>query len=174
MNLERLSVLAIVMIAVSAFVRSALGEPEGALPRANEAQASGRADDAVVYPKLDPQLWARLNELQSARHAARKQALTDPKRWDDERAQRASAHRAQLSALWGNLVGRIDGQARLRIHADRMARLNRLLYLAEQKTVGAGQQPDLALVQRVQADISRELTRHVQAMQELRAAGGVR
>lgn len=156
-----------VLLALSAtcFVRSALGDPEGA-PAGSEGRASQRVDDSPAAPALDPRLLIRLQQQEIARRAARKEALKDPKGWDDNRAQRASAHRARLAALWGNVVGTIDGQAHLRIHADRMARLNRMLDLAELKN-------DSRLVARIRLDISRELARDMQAMRQLQVASGM-
>ena len=53
------------------------------------------------------------------------------------------------------------------MNADRMARLNRMLDLAEQKS-------DATLAARIHADITRELSRHAQAMQNLQAETGMR
>jgi len=153
-------------LSASCFVRSALGESEPESPSSSEDRAEQRTDDTPL-PSFDPKLTAKLLELQATRRAARRTALEDPKRWDEERSQRASEHRAQLVALWGTLVGSIDGQAHLRLHADRMARLNRMLDLAEQK-----KHP--ALVKRIRSDIERELTHHARVMLQLRAAMGMR
>ncbi|HEY0465741.1 MAG TPA: hypothetical protein VGC79_16120 [Polyangiaceae bacterium] len=158
----------LVALSASCFVRSALGDPDGTAPSESEGRAAERTNDSpAANPKVDPLLLARLQQLQTTRRAARKEALKDAKSWEEQRAERASAHRAQLAALWGAVVGSLDGQARLRTHAMRMASLNRMLDLAEQKS-------DAALVVRIQADIQRELTRHVQVMQELQAASGTR
>lgn len=168
MNAKLLTLVSVfVALSASCFVRSALGEPEGALPSANEGRPSERTDDSVASPTLDPKLLARAVELEATRRAAREGLLKDAKGWEDNRAQRASVHRAQLAALWGNVVGSIDGQARLRMHAERMARLNRMLDLAQQKQ-------DSALVKRIEADVQRELSRHVQTMQQLQAVTGMR
>jgi len=164
-SLTQFSVL--VLLSAGGFARPALGEPEAAVPSATEGRPSERTDDSAASPKFDLKLLARLVELEVARRAARKEAQKDPKSWEENRAQRASAHRAELAALWGNVVGSIDGQARLRMHAERMARLNRILDLAEQKK-------DPALVTRIQTDIKRELARHAHAMQQLQVAAGLR
>jgi len=131
------------------------------------AQPEGRTDDRpAVAPALDPSLLQRVQELEGARRTARQAGLKDPKAWEANRAQRASVHRQQLATLWGSVVDRIDGQARLRLHADRMARLNRMLDLAEQK----GERP---LSATIRADIAAELARHVRAMQQLKAEAGL-
>ncbi|HKO53818.1 MAG TPA: hypothetical protein VJV79_39195, partial [Polyangiaceae bacterium] len=151
MNPKLLTLFSVVVaLAAGGFVRSALGEPEGTSP--SEARPAERVDDNAAAPTLDPKLLARVIELEAARRAARKEALADPKSWQENRVQRADAHRVQQANLWGSIVGSIDGQARLRMHAERMSRLNRILDLAELRK-------DPALVARVRADIERELTR---------------
>lgn len=168
MNAKLLTLFGVlVALSASCFVRSALGAAVSASPSANEGRAPERTDESVASATLDPKLLSRVVELEATRRAAREAALDDPKGWQDHRAQRASAHRAELAALWGNVVGSIDGQARLRMHAERMARLNRILDLAQLKQ-------DPALVKRIQADIQRELARHVQTMQQVQAATGMR
>jgi hypothetical protein len=150
----------------SGFAGSALAQPVGAEPSARAEEGQARIDDApIAAPALDRGLLKRLEELAGARRTARKEGLKDPKAWQASRAQRASAHRQQLAMLWGSVVSTIDGQARLRMHADRMARLNRMLDLAEQKN-------DSALSAAIDADIASELARHVQAMQTLKAEAG--
>jgi hypothetical protein len=129
---------------------------------AQSEAAPAREDDApsVVF---DPALVERLAQLQADRRKTRDQALKDPKAWDEGRAQRAGRDRAELGKLWGNLVESPDAQARLRLHADHMARLNRMLDLAQAS-------PDAALTKRVQTAIQTELAQHAQNMQSLRAA----
>lgn len=127
-----------------------------------EAQASaGEAGAPSIV--FDPTLVERLQQLQADHRKARDQALKDPKAWDDGRAQRADLDRAELAKLWSNLVDSPDARARLRVHADHMARLNRMLDLAP--TSG-----DAALTQRIQTAIQTELVQHAQNMQTLRAA----
>jgi hypothetical protein len=124
--------------------------------------APAREDDApsVVF---DPTLVERLQELQAAHRRARDEALKDPKAWEDARAERAKRDRAELGQLWENLVISPDAQARLRMHADHMARLNRMLDLAHGSA-------DAALGKRLQAAVQAELVQHAQNMQSLRAA----
>jgi hypothetical protein len=159
------SLSTVVALSVSCFVPSALAEPEGASPQTVERREAERRDDTPPAPRFDPKLFLRLEQLQASRRITRRQAITDAKTWEENRATRASAHRARVAALWGDVVGTIDGQARLRTHAEHLARLNRMLDLAEQKQ-------DAALITRVQAGIVRELERHLQAMLQLQAAAG--
>lgn len=153
-------------LAAIAFLRSTLGGADVAPPSTSEGRSEVRTDDSAPMPSIDPKLLARLRQLQADRRADRVQARKDPKSWEESRAQRASAHRAQLASLWGSVAGSIDGQARLRLHAERMARLNRMLDLAEPKH-------DSALVKRIQADIERELTLHTELMMQLQRPAGM-
>ena len=120
--------------------------------------APAREDDtpSVVF---DPTLVERLAQLQADHRKTRDQVLKEPKAWEEGRAQRAGLDRAELGKLWGNLVDSPDAQARLRMHADHMARLNRMLDLAQAS-------PDAALTQRIQSAIERELVQHAQNMQK--------
>lgn len=157
------------LLLAACFAGSALAQPEGSEPSVRTAQGGpARANDEPrVVPPLDRGLLKQLQQLEEARREARREGLKDPEAWEANRAQRASAHRQQLAALWGSVVDRIDGQARLRLHADRMARLNRLLYLAEQKR-------EKSLIATIDADIASELVHHVQAMQKVKSEAGLR
>jgi hypothetical protein len=135
--------------------------------RAAEEERTRVGDSPAVAPALDRSLLQRLQELEGARGTDRREGLKDSKAWEASRAERASAHRQQLALLWGSVVGTVDGQARLRMHADRMARLNRMLYLAEQ-------QNQKALIAMINSDIASELTHQVQAMQKIRVEAGLR
>ena len=125
-----------------------------------------RAEDAptVVF---DPALTQRLLQAEAEHRKARELGLKDPKAWAEDRGKRATQRRAELGQIWGVLVDGPDAQARLRIQADRMARLNRMLDLAEQKA-------DAVLIKRIQKDIETALVKHAQDMQTLRAALGVK
>ncbi len=119
-----------------------------------------------VDAKTEADLVAHLQSVEAVRRSERKVALQDPKAWALNRPQRAAKHRQEIAGLWGDVVGSIDAHAELRMNADRMARLNRMLDLAEQKS-------DNALTSRIHADITRELSRHVMAMQKVRALSGM-
>jgi hypothetical protein len=130
----------------------------GYATRASAAREAGSA--SVVF---DATLLERLQQLQAEHRKTRDQALKDPKAWDEGRAQRAALDRAELAKIWSNLVDNADARARLRIHADHMARLNRMLDLAQAPG-------DAALMSRIQTAIQSELLQHAQNMQTLRAA----
>jgi hypothetical protein len=141
------------------FAPSAAGQAD-----APERAGAGAPERAEPTPpgKLAPKLVARLEQLEQARRALRKAAQQDPKAWAEGRSARAKAHQEEIARLWGSVVGTIDAQAHLRLHAERMARLNRLLDLAEV-------QSNKSLVARVRADITRELVRHAQSMHGMSA-----
>ena len=138
-------------------------EPGESAPARDSLRDTQSGEDDAPSVVFDPTLVERLSELQANHRKARDEALKDPKAWDDNRALRAQLDRAELGQLWGNLVNSPDAQARLRLHADRMARLNRMLDLAQGSA-------DAALSKRIRADIERELVLHAQNMQTLRSA----
>ena len=156
-------------LSAGCFAGPALAQPESAEPgvRTDEQGQARTGDSPAVAPALDRSLLKRLQELEGARRTDRREGLEDPKAWEANRGQRASAHRQQLATLWGSVVGTVDGQARLRLHADRMARLNRMLDLAEQKN-------QKLLITMINSDIAGELAHHVQAMQKVKAEAGLR
>ncbi len=139
------------------YAAPAAGQDAGEPSRTEEAPS-------VVF---DPAIAARLEQLQADRRARREQELKAPQAWADNRPARATQDRSEIGQIWGNLVDSPDARAALRIHADRMARLNRMLDVAEQAA-------DATLIKRVQLDIQRELVTHAHKMQTLRATlGGI-
>ncbi len=145
-----------------------LGFSSAAAGDAAPARASAEAApsaSAALGVQTEAQLVAHLQELEAGRRKVRKEALQEPQSWGLNRPIRATQHRQQIAQLWGSVVGSIDAQASLRMNADRMARLNRMLDLAQAKN-------DAALVSRLQADVTRELVRHVHTMQQVIALTG--
>ena len=139
----------------------ALGFPPTAAGDSEPERANAEpAPSAVAAVKSEAQLVAHLQELETGRRKVRKIALQEPQSWALNRPIRAAQHRQQIAQLWGNIVGSIDAQASLRMHADRMARLNRMLDLAQEKK-------NEALISRLRADVTRELARHVRTMQQV-------
>ncbi|HEY3254849.1 MAG TPA: hypothetical protein VGJ91_12905 [Polyangiaceae bacterium] len=154
---------ALALLACLGLAPSARGEPEPPPERAGE-DLPVRKDD-TVSASVPAQLVARLALLEQGRRQKRAQALSDPTAWAAGRAERAAQHRQEIAQVWGNLASTIDGQAKLRMHAERMSRFNRILDLAERGS-------DKALVARVRADIARELIRHAKSMQASSSAVG--
>jgi hypothetical protein len=121
----------------------------------------------AVAPPADPKIAERLHQLEEQRQRDRKAAVKDVKTWNDSRVKRAADHRNEIASTWGNLISNPQATAELKTHADRMARLNRILDIANQKV-------DNALASRCQADIQREVDRDAREMQEIRTRAGVR
>ncbi len=160
MNACAMACLVAAVLAVDGARAGAQDTPQG---RADEAPTRENDTPAVVF---DPELVRRLQALQDTRRQSREQELTDAQSWRDNRGQRADAHRALLGQIWGGLVDSPDARAALRIHADRMARLNRMLDVAQQSG-------DRTPIKRIRADIASELVHHARNMQTLRAALGL-
>jgi hypothetical protein len=121
----------------------------------------------AVAPPADPRLAERLHQLEDQRQHQRAVAVKDAKTWNDGRPQRATQHRSEIANTWGNTVTNQDAQAELKLHADRMARLDRIVDIANQKG-------DTALAARAQTDIQTEINRDAQVMQAIRIRAGVR
>jgi hypothetical protein len=148
------------VVLLAAFAERASGQAAAIDPPAQ------RADESVMV-HFDPAIAQRLSQQEAEHRKAREVGLKDPKAWAEQRGQRAAQHRAEIGQVWGALVDGPDAQARLRIHADRMARLNRMLDLAEHAH-------DSALAARLHKDIELAIVTHAQDMQTVRAALGMK
>ncbi len=121
----------------------------------------------AVAPPNDPHLAERLHQAEEQRQRDRKLAVRDQKAWDASREQRAIARRNEIASTWGNSVSNADAQAELKAHANRMARLNRILDIANQKG-------DASLAGRCQTDIQKEIDRDARILQAIRVREGIR
>ena len=102
----------------------------------------------------------RLRQEQDAARARREASRKDEKRWEAERNTRAENHRREIAQQFAH-IEQPAAKAELSIHADRMARLNRALDLAEAS--------DAALVRRINDLIRRENARHARTMAAIQA-----
>lgn len=108
----------------------------------------------------------RLIQKQKELRDHRRDARKDEKTWQNNRPQRANDRRKEIEQTWGNnVVNRADARAELSTHADRMARLNRLLDISEDKG-------DTAMTSHVQNLISAEINRDARVMQDIRSRAG--
>ena len=111
----------------------------------------------------DPDNAARyeqhLRQDQDSARARRAALLKDDRRWEAERNVRAENHRREIAQQWVHVADRPAAKSELSVHADRMARLNRALDLAEAS--------DAALVSRINNLIRRENARHARIMAEI-------
>jgi hypothetical protein len=143
------------------------GVPVAVAPAAGTVAEAPPAGGVAVAPPADPALRARLHQFEEQRQRDRKLAVKDPKVWNDGRPQRAVQRRSEIASTWGSAVNSPEAQAELKTHADRMARLDRILDIANQKS-------DTALAARAQTDIQTEVDRDARVMQIIRDKAGVR
>lgn len=139
-------------------------------PAASASALGGEAPSAAPPGSANPGLYAKLDRLRKfieKRQRERRAALKDPKSWEDGRPGRAAEHRSEIASTWGNAVAAPEAQAELKKHAERMAKLNRILDLANEKG-------DTALAARVQAVIQTEVDRDAQFMETIQAKAGAK
>ncbi len=103
-----------------------------------------------------------LRQEQAAARARRMALLKDERRWEAERHIRAEEHRRMIALQWAHVSERPAARAELSIHADRMARLNRALDLAEASS-------DTPMIIRINDLIRRENARHARTMAAIQA-----
>jgi hypothetical protein len=109
----------------------------------------------------------RMAQREEQERLHRKDLRKDVKTWNDGRLKRALDHRKETTDTWGvSVVNRADARAELSTHADRMARLNRVLDIAEDKG-------DPAMAARAKNLIGLEIARNSRAMQEIKSRAGV-
>ena len=103
-----------------------------------------------------------LRREQVEARARRLALIKDQRRWGEERRMRAEAHRRAIALQWTHVSERPAARAELAIHANRMARLNRALDVAESSS-------DTAMVARINDLIRRENARHARTMAAIEA-----
>jgi len=121
----------------------------------------------LQHQETEAQIRDRLLKQQQLDRAQRQAARKDARAWDAAREQRAIAARSQLNATWGSVAEQPEAKAELATHAERMAQLNRILDVAQDKG-------DTALAARTDAVIQREIARDTRVLQAIRAREGVR
>ena len=121
----------------------------------------------AAHQETEAQIRARLLKEQQDDRLKRQTQRKDTKAWEASRAQRAAEARSKLTSTWGNLAEQPEAKAELATHAERMAQLNRILDVAQDKG-------DSALVAHTNAVIQREIARDTRVLQTIRAKEGVR
>jgi hypothetical protein len=149
-------------------------DPSGARPG---DRPGDRPDDRMNHPPgwRDPgmppilapnEYQTRLQRFQDERFAQRMAQRHDERAWELSREQRALDHRRQLEGLWGvGFIRRPEVNPEMALNADRCARLDRMIELAQDEH-------DLASEQRARAILAREIGRHARAMARLRVQFG--
>jgi hypothetical protein len=99
--------------------------------------------------------------------AERRELRKDPSRWSEGRERRAAEHRRAISAMWGACVTAPPFRQELGLHAERVARLHRIIDILED-------QGDGGTVAWARALLDRETDRHVRTMEALRTQAGMR
>jgi hypothetical protein len=144
--------------------------PMGVDPRQehdNHKEEAEHKEAQLQHQETEAQIRDRLLRQQAADRAQRQAARKDTRAWDAAREQRALEARSQVNATWGNLADRPEAKAELATHAERMAQLNRILDVAQDKG-------DTALAARTNSVIQREIARDTRILQAIRAKDGVR
>jgi len=121
----------------------------------------------LQHQESEAQIRDRLLKQQQLERTQRQAARKDTRAWDAAREQRAAEARNQVNATWGNLADQPEAKAELATHAERMAQLNRILDVAQDKG-------DTALASKTNAVIQREIARDTRVLQAIRAKEGVR
>jgi hypothetical protein len=123
--------------------------------------------NGAIAPPLSPgEYQTRLQRFQDERLAQRQAQRRDEHAWENSRAQRELEHRRQLEGLWGaTFLRRPEVTPELAMDADREARLDRMIDLAQDAH-------DAASEARARAILAREYARHARAMAALRARWG--
>jgi len=141
--------------------------PTGVDPREARREEAEHRDAQLQHQETEAQIRDRLLRQQQLDRAQRQAARRDARAWDAAREQRAAEARSQLSATWGSLAEQPDAKVELATHAERMAQLNRILDVAQDKG-------DTALASRCNSVIQREIARDARILQAIRAREGVR
>jgi hypothetical protein len=141
--------------------------PGAAVPGA----ATPGAPDALGKPGMRPH-----SELRELRDELKQGKLKKPdldarlSKLRETNKERRDNHRASLKARWGDKLARPDTQNELALHEKRMAKLNRLLLLAQ--TERTGKDVD-KLSERIEKLIDLETARHEKRMADLTSAPAV-
>ncbi len=138
-------------------------EPGRPVPPANALAAH----DAAVRKETAEQVRARMQQRQDQERAKREAARKNDTQWKADRTKRAEDWRNDMANQWGNTLDLPEARSELNTHSDRMARLNRILDIAEDKK-------DAALTTHTKQVIQKEIARDSKVMQDLRDREGHR
>jgi len=105
-----------------------------------------------------------MQELEDRRDQHRREMMRDRKAWEAGEEARAEEHRREVAAHWRALAVRADARAELELHAERMARLHRILDVA----VDSDDHELMAHTRRV---IQREIARNARMMVRIQERG---
>ena len=132
-------------------------EPGHPLPPANALAAH----DAEVRKETADQVRARMQAREDQERAKREAERKDQSKWKADRSKRADDWRSDMANQWGKTLDQPEARTELNLHSDRMARLNRILDIAQDKK-------DATLTAHAKSVIQREIARDARVMQGLR------
>ena len=89
------------------------------------------------------------------------------KKLKETRKERRKERREEIKKLWGDLSDKPAARAELRVHAWRVARLNRM------RTIAKAEGKD-AMVTRIDGLLEKEKARHKKKMEQLKDKGGAK
>jgi hypothetical protein len=124
-------------------------------------------DKPGAEPRGYAEYAARLQKLEDDRRAKRAEERRDQKAWEAARERREAERRRELEVIWGQeFLRRPECRAEMELDAERVARLDRIIDIAEDTH-------NAALLARARAVLAREVRRHARVMAELRLRLGV-
>jgi len=131
--------------------------------------AAGKAAEATTHRAQRAEFKGAVAEL-GERHAKGKLNKPELKQelaaLKESRGERRRKHRADLKERWGDGLAQPSAREELGHHERRMARLERMLLLAQTERAGAAKEK---LVPRIEKLIEHENARHERKMQQLQA-----
>jgi len=140
---------------------------ERALPPGERPLPPGERPPPPVVGVPGPVYAERLRRMYDERLVRRAEQRRDLRAWEAARAARELENRRALAELWGsNFLNRPECRAELELHADRIARLHRIMDLAEE-------QHATALLEHARGVFNREIARNARVMADLRARLGI-
>lgn len=116
------------------------------------------------FHRLDAELHAKFREKKLNPEELKKTL----EEWRNAREERKSQHRRALLSRWGNALGRPNVEGELKLHAERMARLQRMEQLVATEKTGDTRERLLARIEKIR---EREASRHERAMHKLAGSG---
>ncbi|HTQ04554.1 MAG TPA: hypothetical protein VMI54_11890 [Polyangiaceae bacterium] len=137
--------------------------PGHPLPPANALAAH----DAAIRKETAEQVRARMQQHEDQERAKREAERKNEAQWKADRARRADEWRNDMASQWGNTLDMPEARTELSTHSDRMARLNRILDIAQDKK-------DNALAAHARLVIQKEIARDARVMAAFRDREGGR
>jgi hypothetical protein len=125
------------------------------------------AHDAEIRKETAEQVRARMQQREDQERAKREADRKNEAQWKADRAKRAEDWRNDMANQWGNTLDQPEARSELSLHADRMARLNRILDIAQDKK-------DTALANHARQVIQKEIARDARMMAGYRDREGGR